>query len=178
MNGRAEFNLKGEEILDFIDTYGVLKYEYIDKFFPQSNKILSYLIKNRRLHKSADGIYISADHDSQPMKSVITALGVLADIFEKVQTHTRATAPAQISFITHSGDYYEILYVGYGMEAMITASYETQLAAKQRLKDYADITKRIAIIEDKNQMTRLPIPGIVRFALIQPNGNLSYFKGS
>jgi len=112
---------------------------------------------------------------------MLAALSVLADIFEKVKSHARATAPVQISFVTYSGEYYEIVYVGYGMEVMITASFNAQLATMQRsreYRDYADTTKRMVIVEDKSQMTRLQIPGITRFALIQPDGSLSYFKGS
>ena len=109
MSDRAEFNKKGEEILDFLDAYGVLRNEHIEKFFPGSKKIVSYLIKNQRLHISPDGTYISTDQDPRPDRCLTAALGVLADIFEKVQSHAKATAPVQVSFITHSGDYYEII---------------------------------------------------------------------
>jgi len=177
MHDRAEFNRTGEEILDFVDTYGALKLEHIEKLFPRSSKIVSYLLKNRRLHKSNDGIYISVLHDVTPDRNLSAAFGVLADILEKVQSHTKAATPAHISFVTHSGDYYEILYVGYGMEAMISASYNTQITTGQQPCGSTNV-KRIAIIEDKNQMTRLQIPGIVRFALVQPDGSLSYFNGS
>ena len=176
MNERIEFNKKGEEILDFSDAYGVLRYEYLERFFPGSKKIASYLIKNRRLYKSADGYYIGTTPDLRPDKCMASALGVLADIFEKVQSHARAEAPAQISFMTRSGDYCEIVYVGYGLEAMVSAA--SQLAVKRTSKDCADITKRIIIVENKDQMTRLQIPGITRIALVQPDGSLSYYKGS
>jgi hypothetical protein len=177
MSGRIEFNKKCEEILDFVDAYGVLRYEHIEKFYPGSKKVVSYLIKNQRLHKSADGAYISTGQDPRPDKSLIAALGVLADVLEKVQAHARATLPAHVSFITHNDDYYEIIYVGYGMEVMTVASFKAQLAAKHRPAGCADTVKRIVIVEDKSQMERLQIPGISRFALIQPDGSLSYFKG-
>jgi len=177
MGERIEFNKKGEAILDFLDAYEVVKREHIEKFFPNSEKILNYLIKNQRLYKSSDEIYVSITHNHRPNKSIITAMSILADIFEKVQSHIKATAPAQISFVTHSGDYYEIVYVGYGMEAMIAAAYETQLTARQLSTSYVDTTKRMVIVEDKNQMTRLQIPGLVRFILVQPDGSLSYFNG-
>jgi len=177
MNERIEFNEKGKDILDFIDIYGMLKCEHVEKFFPRSRRVLNYLIRSQRLYKSPDKAYISAVMNSRPDKCLIAALGVLADVIGKVQSYARATAPAQISFFTYSGDYYEIVYVGYGMEAMITASIETQLAMTQRSGCTGTI-KRMVIVEEKNQMTRLSIPGITRFALIQPDGSLSYFKGS
>ena len=178
MSKRIEFNKKGEEILRFVETYGVLKHEHLDKFFPGNKKIVSYLIKNQRLHQCDNETYIGTERNPRPDKCLIAALSVLGDVFEKVQNHAKAIPPAQISFYTYPGDFYEIVYVGYGMEAMVTAFYETQLAAAQRSKEYADTTKRMAIVEDKSQMTKLRIPGIVRFALIQPDGSISYFKGS
>ena len=177
MSERIEFNEKGKDILDFLDVYGMLKCEHVERFFPRSNKVVSYLIKSQRLFESPDKIYIRSDWNARLDKCLIAALGVLADVIGKVQSHGRATAPAQISFFTYSGDYYEIVYVGYGMEAMITASFETQLAMTQR-NGCTDTTKRMVIVEDKSQMTRLSFPGITRFALIQPDGSLSYFKGS
>ena len=176
MIDRAEFNNKAEEILDFVDTYRVLRTGYLEKFFPGDKKVVDYLIKHKRLDKSSDGAYISANEELRPDKALLAALGMLGDIFEKVKTHARAIPPAQISFLTQGGDYYEIVYVGYGMEAMVTASYETQLAAKKRIKDHADTTKRMMIVENTDQMERLPIPGIARFALVQPDGSLTYYK--
>ena len=168
MNNRVEFIKKGEDILDFVDTYGVLRCDCLEKFFKDSNKIVSYLIKNRRLHKSLDGRYIGADQNPHPDKCMTAALNVLADVFEKVQNHARAETPAQISFATHAGECYEIVYVGYGMEAMVAATSQFKMDS---------MIKRIIIIEDKNQMTRLQIPGTTRFALIHPDGSLSYFRG-
>ena len=178
MSDRADFSSKGEEILDFFDAYGVLRHEHLEKFFPDSKKIVGYLIKNKRLYKSPDGIYISSERGSRPDKCLISALGVLADVFDKVKSHTMATAPIQISFITHNGDYFEVIYVGYGMEAMVTAAFETQQNATKQDKDYTDNTKRMVIIEDTGQMDRLQIPKTMRFALVQPNGSLTYYKGS
>ena len=176
MMDRAEFNHSAEVILDFVDTYGMLKNGYLKKFFPNDKKVINYLITHKRLSKSSDGAYITINEETRPDKALLAALGMLSDIFEKVKTHARATPPAQISFITQSGDYYEIIYVAYGMEAMVTASYKTQLFAKKQSKSHVDTTKRMMIVENTDQMERLQIPGIVRFALVQPNGSLTYYK--
>jgi len=63
------------------------------------------------------------------------------------------------------------------MEAMVAASFEAQNATKQHLNDYTNTAKRMVIVENKDQMTRLQIPGITRFVLVQTDGSLSYFKG-
>jgi len=176
LNNRIDFNRKAEEILSFIDTYEVLSRKQLNKFFPSSDKIIDYLIKNKRLHKSADGIYISTNKHPRSDKALIASVNVLADLLEKVKIHSRAIAPAQVSFLTHGNDYYEIVYVGYGTESMVMALFETQLNAKRHLNDYTDFTKRMVIVEDKKQMERLQIPRTKRFALVQPDGSLSYFK--
>jgi len=177
---RSEFTKKAEVVLEFVDAYGTLRCSHLEKFFPESQKAVNYLIKHKRLYESPDKIYISADEEMRPEKSMMAALSMLGDIAEKVKTHTRAEAPTQISFFTHSGDYYEIVYVGYGLEAMVSAAFGVQLAARKRNAGpyYADTTKRMVIVEDINQMEQLQIPNIARFALVKPDGSLTYYKGA
>jgi len=172
-----DFIKRAEDILDFFAVYEVLRVEVIEKFFPQSKKIFDYLIKNRRLHKSPDETYISTDPETLPDKCLIAALSVLADVFDKVKIYSRTTAPAQISFVTYSGEYYEIIYVSYGMEAMVTATLEAQLAVRGLSDNNIADIKRIVIVEDRNSMDRLSIPQTTRYALVLTNGSLAYFRG-
>ena len=58
------------------------------------------------------------------------------------------------------------------MESMIIAAYELH----QKTEAYTDTIKRIVIVEDKSQMDKLRILGAVRFALIETDGRLSYYK--
>jgi len=176
MNDRTEFNKKAEEILSFMDSYGAVRDEHLEIFFPGNGKAVKYLIKNKRLYKSADGVYVGVELPPRPDKPLIAALSVLGNVLGKVNTHTRAASPAQISFITHSGEYYEIIYVAHSMEAMAAAAFEPRLTARKQPGSYSDITKRMVIVEDKNQMDRLQIPGTTRFALILPDGSLTYYK--
>ena len=155
--------------MDFIDAYRTVRLEHINKIFPHSSKNIKYLIKNQRLYKSPDGAYISTEPKNPPDKHLVAAVGVLADIFDKVKYHPKASSPIQISFITHLCDYYEIIYVSYGMEVMVA----TTLEAQQK-----DVAKRIVIIENKKQIDRLAIPQTKRFALVSPDGSLIYFRGS
>jgi len=175
---RPQFNETAETILGFMDAYRVLKYSQLEKFFPEAEKVVEYLIRCERLYMSANNAYISVEEEPKPDKALLAALGVLGDIFEKVQKHAKAVPPVQISFLTNSNEYYEIIYVAHGMEALVTASFEAQLAAKKRDKKHLYITKRMVIVEDINQMERLNIPGTMRYALVLPDGSLSYYKGS
>jgi len=174
--------------LDFLDLYDGLKYAHLEKFFPNSRKIVNYLLKNNRVYMTQGDTFISTDPNFSRDKTLIAALNVLGDIYEKVRSHARATSPAQLSFFTHNGDYYEIIYVGYGLDAMIMASFEVQRTLVEQALEHGDLginlgrhpdaVKRMVIVEDKNQMSRLKIPNITRFALVEPDGSLTYFKGN
>jgi len=176
MGINPEFIKRGEEILDFLDVYGVLRHEYKEKFFPGSRRIITYLIKNKRLYSSTDGIYIGTDPTPRSDKRMCAALGVLAGVYDKVKCHAKTNEPALVSFVTHAGDYFEIIYVGYGMGSMVTATLEAQLAAGTQNETSHNRLKRIVIIEDKGQMKGLQIPQTTRFALVSSDGSLSYFK--
>jgi len=171
MNDRTDFNKIAEEILSFMDSYVTVKFNHLEKFFPGSVKAINYLIKNKRLHSSSDGIYIGIDPNLRPDKALIAALSMLSELLPKVKDYTKATAPAQLSFTTqHTGEHYEIIYVAHGMETMIAEMFEVSE------KTPLDIIKRIVIVEDKVQMQKLQIPGTTRFALVLPNGQLTYYK--
>jgi len=176
VKGRAEFNQKANEILGFVDIYGVLRISHLEKFFPGSYKAVEHLLKSGRLCRVADELHVSADNTISLNKAMLAALSVLSDVFDKVKSHAKATQPAQISFLTWGGDYYEIVYAGNGTEANATACFTSPPSASHPIR-YPDTAKRIVIIEDKNQMQRLRIPGTTRFALIQSDGSLVYFRG-
>lgn len=178
MDTNFEFIRQCEEIMDFIDAYRMIRLEHINKIFPHSSKNIKYLVKNQRIYKSPDGAYISTETTNPPDKNLIAAVGVLTDIFDKVKYHAKASKPIQISFITHLGDYYEIIYVSYGMEMMVVATLEAQQSAGVQGGEFKDVAKRIVIIEDKKQIDRLTIPRTMRFALVSPDGGFIYFRGS
>ena len=177
MVNRPEFNARAEAVLSFMDTYGVLKTSSLEKFLPGSEKVVSYLVKHRRLFFNIDKTYLGTNEKPVPEKILSAALGVLGDIFEKVQTHGRAVPPVQISFLTRNNEYYEIVYVSLGMEAMVTAIFETRLAAYTQGEKCYHTTKRMVIVECKSQMDRLDIPGTMRYALVRPDGGITYYRG-
>jgi len=168
-------NFKMEEavaVLDLIDTCNAVGREQLPRIFPDSNceKIISYLLKRKRVHLSKDGTYLHSTHIGKgdmprPDKALIAALNVLGDIRGKVQTYTKAIQPAQVAFISTSGDYYEICYVTYGLEAIVASMFGNSGEAK-----------RIVIIEDMGQAEKIKgkIPGLMRFARIIPEGGFEY----
>ena len=174
--------------MDFLDLYDGLRYAQLEKFFPDSGKVINYLFKRKRLHRSLDQQYISTNPDFSPDKTLIAALGVLGDVYEKVRNHARVSAPAQLSFSTHNNDHYEIIYVAYGLEAMVSASFKARRGLQKEERVCGDLgielgsciatTKRMVIVENAKQMKRLKIPNVVRFAVVSPNGELAYYSAT
>ena len=167
-----KFENRTKEILNLVDEYEVIKYDQLMKIFPGRARALEALIKKNRLYRSPGGEYICArlvgkERTRRPDKALIAALGVLGDFIStgQVYYHTKADHPAQISFVTTKGSYYEIIYVTFGHEIMANAVYKEKPV---------DEVKRIVIIEDVSQNKKLKIPGAVRFALVMPNGNIEY----
>ena len=178
----ANFRMEeAEAILDLVEFCNVVKIEQIPKIFPNSNceKILNFLLKRQRIHISEDKTYIHSTQIGRgdvprPDKALIAALGVLGDIIGKVQTYTKSIPPAQLSFLSHSGDFFEICYVKYGMEAMTVSMFNSHNTGNSQKK--ASVTKRIVIIEDATQIDELKgkIPGIARFAIVLADGGFKY----
>ena len=167
-----KFENRTKEILNLVDEYEVIKYDQLIKIFPKRIREIEVLIKKERIYKSPDGMYIRAkligrEKMQKPDKELIAALNVLGDFIStgRVSYHTTADPPAKISFVTTKGSYYEIVYVAFGHEVMVNAMYK---------KKSMDEVKHIVIIEDVIQNKKLKIPGIARFALIMPDGNIEY----
>ena len=170
-----------ERVLDFIESCDVVRKEQVRKLFPEYeiDLIIGYLLKKKRIHISESEYLHSTQIGRDVKKNLVpdealsAAIGVLGDLMGKVKYFTKALAPAQIAFQSLSGDMYEIIYVGYGLEVMIGSIYN-------RIANVAGKTdnsvKRIIIVQDKTQIEKVKgrIPNIMRFALVQQNGTFSY----
>ena len=175
MRGRDDFNKKGNAIMDTMDMYGMMKRSQLEAMFPGHEKIINYLIKNKRLLPLVGGAYIGQDETAEPNKYLITTIGVLIDVISKVTYHTTGNFPVQVIFTTIGGDYYEIIYAEQGNEALIAAAFKTQGVEH----GIHDTTKRLVIIEDMAQIEKVKcaIPNIVRFVLANDDG-FKYFTNS
>jgi len=178
----ADFKVsEAEAVLDFIESCDMVKIEQLTKLYPEYNidKITRFLINRKRVHMSSDGEYlhgtpVGTTDEPRPNKALIATLGVLSDVMSKVKFHAKAPPPAQISFLAHSGELYEIVYVGYGLEAMVSSMY----GSLQNVNP--EEVRRIVVLEDKSQIEKIKerIPNIMRFALVKPNGGYDYLNPS
>jgi len=171
-----------ETFLDFIDACDMVKISQLTKLFPnlgegKLEKMKRNLLRGKRVHISKCGQYlhstqIGTTDDPRPDRALTVALGVLGDLMPKVQYHHRAVAPAQVYFTTHSGGVFEIVYVGFGSEAMVFGMF------KNLQKDDSEEIKRIVVIDDYGQIAKIKerIPGIWRFALIKQDDIFEYIS--
>ena len=175
MRNRENFNKQCNAILDIMDIYEVMKRTHLDAMFPSHEREISYLVKNKRLCFLFDGVYLGQNETAQPDKHLMAAVDVLINVFSKVTHHSTGTFPVQVLFTTTSGDYYEIVYVEQGKEALVSAAFKAQGVDNST----ADATKRLVIIEDITQAAKVKaaIPNISRFALLDGDGFM-YFINS
>ena len=176
----ADFKMhEAEEVLDFIESCDVVRADQLSKLYPNYNisKITKYLVGRKRIHMSSDGQFINSTQvgttdEPRPDKALIATLGVLGDLMSKVRQHTKAPPPAQISFLSHNGELFEIVYVGYGLEAMVSNMFNRSQPTS------SEEVKRIIVIEDTSQAAKVKakIPNIMRFALVLPSGGYEYIN--
>jgi len=174
MKARKEFIQMATTILDIMDAYGVMMRTQLELMFPDGIKEIAYLIKNKRLFLSEDKKYLSPDETIEPCKPLVAAINVLLNVISKVSFHTVGKLPAQIIFVTHNGDYYEIIYVEQGKEPIIASIYSNEALGRAGVDTTA---KRLVIVEDKAQIQKIKgvIPNILRFAVLKSCGSFDFY---
>jgi len=172
---REMFSNRNKEILNFVAKYGgCVKKSHIETVFKRSSKNIQFLQKHKRLHDVGNDI-LSNTLKLEPNKGMIAALTVLCAAIDGVVSHATANFPALISFLSKSGGVYEILYARHGNETgiLVDMNVSTQKNVK---KSSQTLVKRIVILDDASQMETVNIPDTMRFAVIQPDGELAYYN--
>ena len=98
--------------------------------------------------------------------SLISAVWVLLDFIDQVSFHSAGDYPAKIIFYV-DGEIYEILYAGFGNEALVT--YLTSL---QSHSDYS----HIILLDSPEQIKELDIPNTCGYCTVSPTGRVRYYQ--
>jgi len=188
MDKRRGFDNLNEQILDFVTNGGgCVRRAHIERVFPFKDKEgniisnhnpsrnINYLLKNRRLYQE-EGDLLSDKGGTKPQPAMYAAVCVLCGAFDNVESYSFAAYPAQINFVTKKTEMYEIIYVRYGDEAGIQASISVHEQRRPKNNFPISKAKRMVIVEDLSQIEKLQIPGTARYAMMQPNGEMDYFK--
>ena len=183
MDKKDMFDSLNGKIMDFVtDSGGCVREHHILRIFPEAKKWdadgsrnINYLIKRGRLFRTDDGL-LADEEDVKPNKPAIAAIGVLCDLYDKVASYMIEAYPVQASFISQAGDAFEIIYVKYGDEAGLQASLSLHDQHMLKANTGFVTPKRIAIVDTPKQAETLDIPNIVRFAVMNEGGSMTYFN--
>lgn len=159
------------EILRLLSMYRVLTIDQLHKRFPELGleKLLSLI---RRLEKGGRLIYdfgqdiVLYSRDCVLDAALISAFWVLLDFLPDVTYHTASDFPATLSFYTQS-DGYDVIYAPEEKEILLNH-------ALSRLEP--DASHRLVIVERAEQIPRLTFPGITAYCIVQPDGQVHYYK--
>lgn len=157
-------------IMRDLSMYKVLKKEQVLGLYPGREKVIEkvllYLTKQRRIWKIDDYYCASPEAIDSIDTSLISAVWVLLDFIDQVSFHSAGDYPAKIIFYV-DGEIYEILYAGFGNEALVT--YLTSL---QSHSDYS----HIILLDSPEQIKELDIPNTCGYCTVSPTGRVRYYQ--
>ena len=157
-------------LLRDITTYHCMNRRQILKLYPEKEKkivnLLSHLVKQGRVFHdtSADTFF-----DSRDMKidsDILASLWVLADFGDRVEYHSTDEFPVKLIFFA-DGETYEVIYIPPDKETLIEHALSHI--------DSEDTSKRILIVEDAAQISRLNIPRSVFCTVDMETGGVQYY---
>ena len=160
------------ELIRTISLYKSLTREQVYRLFPGKQQtiknLLTQLIKQKRLvyNPGTDRISAGEEYDERPDCSMITAFWVLLDFMDKTEYHTASDFPVKISFFSQD-EFYEIVYVPFGQEIMISHA----MATKEE-----DPPRRLVVVDNPDQISNISIRGTVAFCVVSTEGKVNYYK--
>lgn len=165
------YGKEATDIIRNITTYHYLRHDQLLRFYPgkedKIENLLSFLVKQGRIFTDNkkelyhDGTETNADYE------MLSAVWVLNDFIDRVDYHSSTDFPCKLIFIA-DGELYEVIYVGNGNESLIEHALKQQSG---------DAEKRIVIVENCEQITKLTISDVTAYCTVDMNsGAVQYFK--
>ena len=165
------YGQEAASILRDITMYRALTEEQLLRLYPRKRdkvrNLLSYLTKQGRIWH-IDGLYCAAPECAEDVdKGLLASVWVLADFVDRTEYHSSTDFPVKLIFIA-DGEMYEVLYAAPGNDALLAHALTQQSN---------DAEKRIVIVEDPEQITRLMIPDVTAYCTVDiQSGTVQYFK--
>ena len=172
LHTREEMQEELQETVKVLSQYGCLQTNQIYRMFPGHDLIVATILRKLKSSGRAvgdwDRKYIAADPDKlkQADEKVIRAFWVLLSFWESIEYHIPGEYPVCISFFM-KGQVYEIIYAARGEEKLISFMLEP-------VREYP---RRIIIVEQKEQIPKLNIQGVVGYCTVDADGTISHFYG-
>ena len=167
----AIYGNEAAEYLKYITLYHNIRKEQLFRLFPQVKpevyeKILFHLQNNRRIHHDKETNIIYDTNYQKTDFEIIYCLWVVCDFIEKIEYHSSSDFPVNVVFFGE-GELYEITYIPENKEAIF----------EQAFNNYELNGKRIIVLENTEQITKINIPDVTAYCIVDDNtGEVKYFK--
>ena len=128
--------------------------------------LLSYLVKQRRLHLY-DGYYYIQPPDDEPLnRGLLASVWVLIDFIDRVEFHSSGDYPAQVIFFA-DGEIYEIIHVAPGKETLINHLLS---------KPCEEPSMFLILVDNCDQISKLNIPNVAAYCTVSTDGDVTYYQ--
>jgi hypothetical protein len=162
------YSREAAELLRVITTYKSVTLAQVLRLYPGKDEkiraILTHLARQGRVTHGADGVLTAAD--GAPDAEMIAAFWVLLDFIDRAEYHTAGEFPVKISFFADA-DMYEIVYVRYGQEALVSHALHG-----------GDPPRRIVLVEDTAAIENISIPNTSGYCTVDSDGAVTYYQKS
>lgn len=172
MKTRAQiYGQEAAGLLRIISMYPGVNERQLCGFYPEkADKIpavLANLKKQGRIcSDTEEGYFPGRETENEKDGGRLKAVWVLLDFLDKTEYHSVSEFPVKIIFFA-GGELYEIIHVANGQEALVG-----HLLNQNR----EGMGKRIVIVEEPAQISRLEIAGVSGFCTVSMKGNVQYYK--
>lgn len=173
MKTREEHRREAIEILRVLTQYRSLKKEQILRLFPNEpdkiKKVIALLLKQGRIFYIPQQGILSVDENEgmHPNDATILSFWVMLDFWGSVEYHYAGDFPIQLGFLAH-GELYEVIYAPLGQETLITQAVSALAEV--------NVSKRLVLVDEINQIEKLPLKGAVGYVTVSPYGTVQYYR--
>ncbi len=165
------YSAEANGLLRDITSYHYMRHDQLLKMYPgkesKIDNLLRHLVKQGRIQYDAAGDMYHDGSAAGPNEGTLAALWVLIDFIDKAEYHSPTDFPALLGFMAE-GEYYEVLYIANGSEAL------TEYAL---MGQNSNAGSRIVIVEGVEQIPQLTISGVRGYCTVDvESGTVHYFK--
>ena len=160
------------DLLRNITMYKTLTEDQICRLYPGKEAViknlLSHLVRQGRVYRNPENKRgsASAECDANADSGMIAAVWVLIDFIDRAEYHSAGDFPVKIGFFA-DGELYEIIYVPYEQEMLMTHALSDKNETAAR---------RIVLVDRAEQISGIDIPNTTGFCSVTPDGTVRYYK--
>lgn len=166
------YSNEAADLLKNITMYKTLTETQVLRLYPGKESViknlLNHLTRQGRIYRNPDKQRVSANAecDGRIDYGLVSAVWVLIDFIDKIQSHFACDFPVKISFFTED-EAYEIIHVPYEQEIMMKRALSSDIQSNAR---------RIVIVDSVEQIDKIDIPSITGFCTVSSDGTVEYYK--